>query len=140
MDIACCFEFSGAATYSYPIEVPPGRGGLQPELCPFLQQSQFGWGDSVCSQGNVASGWSIGDSYIIREGGGLGGKRYTHMVILHFKHKDNYRLVLKPVGYELIAEGSPSNPDSMRYYAKKYAQFKGIATLLSDWQFQPSTQ
>ena len=119
-------EFSGAATYSYPIEVPPGRGGLQPNLALSYSSRSLDGAIRSVSQGNVASGWSIGDSYIIREGGGLewgSGTPYGHFTLTH---KDNYRLVLNGVGYELIAEGSPSNPDSMRYYAKNMPSLKVV--------------
>ncbi len=61
-------QFTGAATYSYPLWVPPGPGGLQPSLSlsynsqvvdgGFAQRTQASW---------VGMGWSLDTGYIERD-------------------------------------------------------------------------
>jgi RHS repeat-associated protein len=61
-------QFTGAATYSYPLWVPPGPGGLQPDLSlsynsqvvdsAFAQRTQASW---------VGMGWSLDTGYIERD-------------------------------------------------------------------------
>jgi RHS repeat-associated protein len=61
-------QFTGAATYSYPLWVPPGPGGLQPELSlsynsqvvdsAFAPRTQASW---------VGMGWSLDTGYIERD-------------------------------------------------------------------------
>lgn len=50
--------FTGAAGYSYPIEVPPGRLGMQPDIS--LLYSSAG------ADGLVGVGWSLAQSYVQR--------------------------------------------------------------------------
>ena len=53
--------FSGAGTYTYEIEVPPGTNNLQPSLA-FLYNSQ----STLQRPGMLGSGWSLTENYIIR--------------------------------------------------------------------------
>jgi hypothetical protein len=58
--------FTGAATYSYPIWVPPGPGGLQPSLS-LSYNSQTVDSASVDTQASwVGMGWSLGTGSIDR--------------------------------------------------------------------------
>ena len=59
--------FTGAATYSYPIEVPDGPGGLQPDIAlSYNSQTVDGLGGR--SQASwVGMGWSLEGDYISRD-------------------------------------------------------------------------
>ncbi len=64
--------FSGSATYSYPIEVPAGRGGLQPNLALSYSSRSI---DGLVSwtQGDwTGLGWNLGAPYIARDWQGNG--------------------------------------------------------------------
>src|SRR5262245_39444210 len=45
-------EQQGAATYSYPIAVPPGRGGMAPQLA-------LSYSSSGALRGGIAVGWAL---------------------------------------------------------------------------------
>jgi RHS repeat-associated protein len=53
--------YSGAFAYSYPIDVPPGTGGLAPSLS-LAYNSQ-----EAVRRGWVGSGWRLGDNYVQRD-------------------------------------------------------------------------
>jgi len=55
-------SFSGAAVYSYPLTVPPGTNGLQPEIS--LSYNSHSTGQKP---GILGTGWSLSESYIQRE-------------------------------------------------------------------------
>lgn len=62
-------EFSGAATYSYPIQVPPGAGGWQPSL-DLTYNSQVVDNTNTITQSSWAGmGWSLDTGYIQRNMG-----------------------------------------------------------------------
>jgi hypothetical protein len=61
-------NFSGAATYNYPIEVPPGRNGLQPNLALSYNSRSIDGLIHSPTHGDVATGWSMEDISIIRVG------------------------------------------------------------------------
>src|SRR3989344_7444241 len=54
--------FTGAATYSYPIEVPPGTNGLQPEISINYNSQNYLKYPNI-----LGSGWGLSESYIERE-------------------------------------------------------------------------
>ncbi|MBW3002960.1 VCBS repeat-containing protein [Candidatus Woesearchaeota archaeon] len=53
---------SGAAVYSYTIDVPPGTAGMQPSLGLFYNSHA-----ARSHQGIVGSGWSLSESYVYRD-------------------------------------------------------------------------
>jgi hypothetical protein len=91
-------EFTGAATYHYPLNIPPGRNGLQPQIG--LSYSSAGLRGAIkqVSHGAVASGWSLGDISISRTGIENGASWWTF--------PDQYRLTIHGVGGRLLAAGS----------------------------------
>ncbi|NUQ85285.1 MAG: hypothetical protein HUU11_11275, partial [Anaerolineales bacterium] len=57
-------EFTGAGTYSYPIEAPPGPGGFQPSLA-LTYNSQIVDQSTLSTQASwVGMGWSLDTGYI----------------------------------------------------------------------------
>ncbi len=57
-------EFTGAGTYSYPIEAPPGPGGFQPSLA-LAYNSQIVDQSTLSTQASwVGMGWSLDTGYI----------------------------------------------------------------------------
>ncbi|NKQ37798.1 MAG: hypothetical protein HF973_19570, partial [Chloroflexi bacterium] len=106
-------EFSGAATYSYALNVPPGRNGLQPSLTLSYNSRALDGAIFQMGHGPVATGWSLGDIYVAREGVKIDYANSNYKLI----HPDRFRLVLNGTGYELVPEGSTLG-SSVRYYAK----------------------
>jgi RHS repeat-associated protein len=110
-------EFSGAATFGYPLELPPGRHGLQPSVA--LSYSSRGLDGRIQDgdQGVVADGWSMAEISIVRVDVRLKqtpGWPYPRAQMNH-----RFRLVLNGTGYELIAgeSGSGAKWGGTRYYA-----------------------
>jgi YD repeat-containing protein len=59
-------DFTGAASYSFPLQVPPGPGGLQPSLS-FSYNSQVVDSATTKTQASwVGMGWSLDTGYIVR--------------------------------------------------------------------------
>lgn len=108
-------EFSGAATFNYPIAVPPGRNGLQPGLA--LSYSSRGIDGLIHDPESrtIADGWSLAEISIIRIGVGYeeaSGSMYV-------KHPNHYRLLLNGTGHELISHDSNQGSGTeVRFYAR----------------------
>ncbi len=107
-------NFSGAATYSYPINVPPGRHGLQPSVT--LSYNSRGLDGRIHDKepGAIADGWSLGQISVVRDGVKVHIGFNNHPE-LH--HPDKFRLVLNGVGHELVHDGNTQS-NVLRYYAK----------------------
>ncbi len=60
--------FTGAASYSFPIEVPPGQGGLAPELALSYNSSQIDGILQWLQSDWVGFGWSLDSPQIVRGG------------------------------------------------------------------------
>lgn len=106
--------FSGAATYRYPIELPPGRGGLTPNID--FSYSSRGVDGLVLSnqdQGPLGLGWSLNNIEISRNGTEL----YDDGAHVFVMHADNFQLVLNGASYDLQPNGSTSG-SIVNYYAK----------------------
>lgn len=82
--------FPGAATYNYPIEVPPGTHGLSPSLV-IAYNSQ-----SVQQRpGILGAGWSINQNYIYRDVNSTPNNRGDDKFLLVFQN-DVYELLYNP--------------------------------------------
>ena len=109
-------EFSGAATYNYPVEVPPGRAGLQPTVNLSYSSRALDGAIRGLPQGNLASGWSMADIYIAREG----VEFFVDGSDMKQRQPDRFRLVLNGTGYRLSPDpnADTTNDNTVRYYAK----------------------
>ncbi len=118
-------QFRGSLTYQYPIEVPAGRGGLQPQLALDYNSERIEGVFSTLQADWVGLGWSLDVPQIVREvswcpwGGG--------QVCTDLAHPQ-YTLVLNGTGYPLIpdkdinpAEDAPAHGVG-RYYTQEDAQ------------------
>lgn len=108
--------FSGAATYQYSIETPPGRGGLQPAVSLSYNSRVLDGAIRGVPEGSVASGWSLADIYIAREG----IETFIDGEHLKLRHPDRFRLVLNGAGHELFPQPgvNTATEATVRYYAK----------------------
>ena len=123
-------EFSGAATYNYPIEVPPGRHGLQPAVSLSYNSRSLDGAIQDIEAGDIANGWSLAQIAIMREK----VKVQSDGAHLFIHHNDEFNLVLNGVGHKL--EPNPSNnpitDGTIRYYAKN-------APGLKVWRYYDAT-
>ncbi|WP_420627681.1 LamG-like jellyroll fold domain-containing protein [Candidatus Leptofilum sp.] len=96
-------EFSGAATFSYPIEVPPGRNGMQPGVALSYSSRAIDGLIRDAEVGPIGTGWSLAETSIVRVGVELkfnGANPYTH-------HQEKFRLTLNGTGYEMLGSTTP---------------------------------
>jgi YD repeat-containing protein len=110
--------FSGAVTYNYPIDVPPGRGGLQPSVNLGYNSGALNGRILDSESWIVADGWSMAEISIVRVGVELekfnvSGSDYE----LRIYHPDKFRLVFNGAGHELYPDGDTTS-NTLRYYAK----------------------
>lgn len=100
-------SFSGAATYSYPIEVPPGRNGLQPNID--ISYSSRGVDGPIVSdgqdQGPLGLGWNINNIEITRSGMDMVETANGCVAEL----PDSFSLVLGGQSHRLVPYGDPGN-------------------------------
>ena len=109
-------EFSGAVTYGYPINVPPGRAGLQPSVGLSYNSRNMDGTVRNMDEGFVANGWSLAQMGIFRSN--VHGNNANDM-----EHPDIYSLVIDGTGYDLYL-GSGQNADNVtaNYYAANNPQ------------------
>ncbi len=103
--------FSGAATYSHPIQVPEGRGGVQPGISISYSSRRIdglidGSGGQV-DGGPIALGWSLGGIIEISRHSHLKGSGTYQL-------EDDFSLVLNGTSHELKADSGTCG----RYWAK----------------------
>ncbi|MBN1890597.1 MAG: DUF11 domain-containing protein [Thermoflexales bacterium] len=105
--------FSGAATYNYPIEAPPGRNGLQPALNLSYNSRRVdgivGWVDS----GWVGLGWSLDTVEIVRDEIDV---EHSGPEDYYLDYDPSFTLLLNGTGHKLYAGDGVVNHG--RYYAK----------------------
>lgn len=116
-------EFSGAVTYQYPIQIPPGRNGLQPGIALSYSSASLNGRIFDDEKVEVADGWSLADISIARV-----GVQYDRVLInttweILVIHPDKFRLVFNGTGHELVPDG-PTTGNTVRYYAKDAPQLR----------------
>lgn len=100
--------FSGAASYSYPIDVPPGRGGLTPQLSLSYSSGSVDWParawDPELQAGWVGYGWSLDVAYIGRQdvGGKMVDPETCEKGASFTNGVDVYNLVLNGASHDLV--------------------------------------
>jgi|GEM_PF-951197 len=102
--------FSGAASYAYPLEVPPGRGGLGPQLNLSYSSAAVDWParpwDPNVQAGWVGYGWSMEGSYVGRQNVGgyawTGDEETCEQAATPYTGGDVYNLVLNGSGNDLV--------------------------------------
>ena len=107
-------EFSGAATYNYPIDVPPGRHGLQPAVSLSYNSRSLDGAIQNIEAGDIANGWSLAQIAIMREEVTVKGDG-AHLFIYH---NDEFSLVLNGTSHKLEASGDSIANGTIRFYAK----------------------
>ncbi|MBC7250776.1 MAG: PKD domain-containing protein, partial [Anaerolineae bacterium] len=96
--------FSGAATYNYPIDVPPGRRGVQPTLNLSYNSKRVD-GIRTWIQGDwVGLGWSIDTVEIVRH-----VEKRGHVM----GYENKFTLLINGSGYRLVKVDGP--PQGGRY-------------------------
>lgn len=107
-------EFTGSASYQYPLQVPPGRNGLQPSVGLAYSSASLRGAIRQVSHGTVATGWSLSDISITR----TGIKNET----TYWNYPDTFRLAVNGIGGRLIPTGSEGN--AAVYRVEDTPQFK----------------
>ncbi|MGB1252072.1 MAG: RHS repeat-associated core domain-containing protein, partial [Candidatus Promineifilaceae bacterium] len=123
--------FSGAATYAHDLELPAGRGGLQPSANLSYSSRGIDGRLQLMTGRNLASGWNLADTKIVRDGVRVEqqGPWYTTNCPSNmnacpvYVHPDKFRLVLKGAGYELIF-AETVNANTTRYSVKDAPQIR----------------
>ena len=110
--------FSGAATYAYPFNIPPGRQGLQPSVTLSYSSRAIDGHIHKFDAGPVAHGWSLAEINITRSGVKVrqdtGNSNRPEAY-----HPDEFTLVLNGTGYDLIPEyTNTAAHDVLRYFAE----------------------
>ncbi|MEM8858862.1 MAG: SpvB/TcaC N-terminal domain-containing protein, partial [Chloroflexota bacterium] len=95
-DLPVPSEFSGAATYSYPIQVPPGRNGLQPNIALNYSSSSLNGAMRALTAGRIAAGWSITEIAIVRT-----NIEADETDLAPVGDEESFRLVLNGTGHKL---------------------------------------
>ena len=85
-------RFTGAASVSYPIEVPPGPGGLTPSISLSYSSSGVDGADSETQASWVGMGWDLDLGHITRDMRGKPEQPWKHV----------FNLSLNGVGSELV--------------------------------------
>ena len=93
-------EFTANASYQYPISIPPGRAGLQPNVGLSYSTSSLRGAVRKVSYGTVATGWSLSDINITRSGITNGSNSWTY--------PDTFRLTINGTGGRMIKGGTTS--------------------------------
>ncbi len=104
-------EFSGAATYEFPVELPPGRNSLQPDLT--IRYSSRGLDAHTLSpadQGPLGLGFSMSEISIKRTNIRVQGQNYFEVI-----YYDGFALNLNGQNHELKFVSSSGN--TARYVA-----------------------
>ncbi|MBN2392409.1 MAG: DUF11 domain-containing protein [Anaerolineae bacterium] len=128
--------FRGAVSYSYPLNVPAGRGGLQPDLTlsynsdainGILHQVQSDW---------VGLGWSLDVPQIVQGVGWCpwGDPQNGHVQLCADSSYSRYKLVIGGIGYTLMPDGNGGRYRTNEETFSWVQQRQGAANQLgTDW-------
>ena len=105
--------FSGAAVYNYPIEVPPGRGGLQPALNLSYNSRRVDGVTNWVESGWAGMGWSVDLMDIVRE-----GIEYWLDNEEWITYTNRFTLLMNGTGYELEPAPEVEAGQPGRYHVK----------------------
>lgn len=109
--------FSGAATFTYPIDVPPGRQNLQPNLAVSYNSRALDFHIlSPEDQGALGLGFSLSEISIVRSGVEISG---GNSATFHVKYHPDFALNIQGQNYELMrtsAVGIPENGTEVTTY------------------------
>jgi hypothetical protein len=106
--------FSGAATYQYPIELPPGRNGLQPTLGLSYNSKRVDGLLQWQSSEWVGLGWNIETIDIVRTGI---GEMWPGNPDFWLKYDNVFRLIMNGASYDLQPASGSEDQLYGRYYA-----------------------
>lgn len=99
--------FTGAGSYSYPIQVPPGPGGLQPSLALSYNTQEVDSSSSRSQASWVGMGWSMDTGYIQRNMNGTP----------NYFEDDTFSLVMNGVGGLLLpTESQQGGANTIDYH------------------------
>ncbi|MEM8861044.1 MAG: hypothetical protein AAGD96_22195, partial [Chloroflexota bacterium] len=123
-------EFTGSASYSYPFNIPPGRGGLTPAVgLSYNSNSQNGvipgWKEnSPRPDSPVADGWSLQQSGVFRKSGNFYIDSGNNLRSRQF---EAFTLVVGGVGYNLYPQTGDADfnlANTVRYFAKDHPEIR----------------
>ena len=103
--------YSGAASYAYPLELPPGRGGLTPQLTLSYNSGSVDWpahpAEPLTQAAWVGYGWSLEVGWIGRQN--VGGYAWGESLETEeceaqgsYSADDVFTLVLNGAGHDLV--------------------------------------
>ncbi|MBI3175222.1 MAG: hypothetical protein HYZ25_15965 [Chloroflexi bacterium] len=104
-------QFTGAATYSMPINVPPGPGGFQPSLSLSYNSQVVDQSTLLTQSGWLGMGWSMDSGYIERD---------THGTTSELSD-DTFLLNVNGISTRLLNDGLPNS-----YYFSSDENFNRI--------------
>ncbi len=104
--------FSGAATYNYPLDLPPGRGGLTPAINLSYSSKRIDGILSWTESDWVGRGWSIDAVEIVRQGVEYCWSENTQWIC----YDNRFTLLINGTGHDLFPAVGVT--DYGRYYAK----------------------
>ncbi len=105
--------FTGAATYSMPIEVPAGPGGLQPNLVLSYNSQVVDGANNYTQASWVGMGWSLDTGYVQRNMNGT----------MDYQDDDTFSLTVNGMGGLLlpVGEGTDSRGDYIEYQTAEHS-------------------
>jgi YD repeat-containing protein len=128
--------FSGGAVYNYPIEAPPGRGGLAPQVNLSYNSKRIDGIMNWVQSDWAGLGWSIDQVEITRKiktGGSWGGCSLSGSMR---GHKNEFTLLINGASYKLV----PANGSQLagRYYTEEESFLYIVRHNAQDGQASPS--
>ncbi len=128
--------FTGAGTYSFPFQVPPGPGGLQPNLSLSYNSQVVDSANSRTQASWVGMGWSLETGYIQRN---MNGTAFYEGDDTYTLHVNGISSRLLPVGEGTDGVGDyieyhpvEENFWRIRYYPE--VQYSAYAPDISHWE------
>ncbi len=99
-------HFTGAATYSLPLDVPPGPGGFQPDLSLSYNSASVDGANLMTQAGWAGMGWSMDVGAILRDQHGTSDSLID----------DTFSLMVNSAGGLMVPEAHDPGDNVIRYY------------------------